>query len=214
EAALEVVLIVHALELPHERGLVGRGDVVDADRLADALDDGLRELFDVAFGADGVLDLFIADLRGVDGHEGLVSLDEVDGTPEHERVEDDVAVHPEHAGLARGAEAAQKALRRVRLVVTLVVHIVDVREGLDDRLGPVADDRRDASVVAERGADVVVLLSHDRTAVPELCQRLREGATESRAHARSENDGLKSHRTAPVACVHGRFIDGTLLRAA
>ncbi|VXC05727.1 exported hypothetical protein [Microbacterium sp. 8M] len=213
EAALEVVLVVDALQLAHEGLLVARGDVVDPDGLADAALDRLGELLDVPLGVDGVLDLLVAHLGGVDGHEGLVALDEGDRAAQDARVEHDVAVHPEHAAAPGGGEAAQQALGGVGLVVALVVHVVHIGEGLDDRLRAVADDRGDADVIAEGRVDVVVLLLHDGASVVELSQRLREGAPEARAHARSENDGLKSHRTAPVTCVHGLVTDGTLLRA-
>ena len=55
---------------------------------------------DEALGRDGVLDLFVAHLGGVDGDERLVALDELDGAAEDAGIEDDVAVHPEHAALA------------------------------------------------------------------------------------------------------------------
>ncbi len=77
-------------------------------------------------GVDGVLDLLVAHLGGVDGHEGLVALDERDRAAEDARVEHDVAVHPEHAAAPGGGEAAQQALRGVGLVVALVVHVVHV----------------------------------------------------------------------------------------
>ncbi len=114
------------------------------------------------------------------------------GAAEDARVEDDVAVHPQHAALAGRGEGAQQALGRVGLVVAVVVDVVDVGEGLDDRLGAVADDGRDAGLVAEGGTDVVVLLLHDAAAVAELGQRLRQAAAEARAHAGCEDDGLKS----------------------
>ncbi|WP_272653824.1 hypothetical protein [Microbacterium sp. EF45047] len=38
-----------------------------------------------------------------------------------------------------------------------------------------------------------MLLLHDRAAVAQLGERLGQGATEARAHAGGEDDGLKSH---------------------
>ena len=192
ETALEVVLVIDAHELADEGLLVGARDVVDADRLADTADDRLGELLDGAVGRRRVLDLFVAHLGGVDGDEGLVALDECDRTPEDARVEDDVAVHPQHAGASRGVECAEKALGGVRLVVAVVVDVVDIGERLDDGLSSVADDRRDARGRAERGTDVVVLLLHDAAAVVQLGQRFGQAAAEPRAHAGREDDGLKS----------------------
>ena len=87
--------------------------------------------------------------------------------------------------------ARKQALGRVGLVVALVVDVVGVGERLDDGLGAVADDGRDAGGVAEGGTDVVVLLLHDAAAVAEFGQRLGQAAAEPRAHACCEDDGLK-----------------------
>src|SRR5690606_17768707 len=92
-----------------------------------------------------------------------------------------------------GVQGAQQALRRVRHVVALVVHVVRGRESLDDGLGAVADNSGDAGVVAEGSADVVVLLPHDRASVAQLGERLRQRTAEPRAHASGKDDGLKSH---------------------
>src|SRR5690606_1986076 len=94
---------------------------------------------------------------------------------------------------SRRAQGTQQALGCVGLVVALVVHVVDMREGFDDRLGAVTDDRRDACFTTEGGADVLVLLLHDRATIAELSQRLRQRASETRAHSCGEDDGLKSH---------------------
>jgi hypothetical protein len=65
EAALEVVLVIDSRQLADERLLVGAGDVVDPDGLADAPDDRLGELLDRAVGRGRVLDLFVAHLGRV-----------------------------------------------------------------------------------------------------------------------------------------------------
>ncbi|GAA1849155.1 hypothetical protein GCM10009796_09180 [Microbacterium koreense] len=58
-----------------------------------------------------------------------------------------------------------------------------------------------------------MLLLHDAAAVRELGQRLGQAPPETRAHARGENDGLKSHSLLLECEVHRRFTESTLLRA-
>ena len=104
DAALEVVLVVDLGEPLEQRRLVLGGDEVDPDGLAEPADDLLGELLDVAVVVEGVLHLFLGHRLGVHAHEAAPGLDVLLDQRQHPRVEDHVAVEPQHAaGLARAA---------------------------------------------------------------------------------------------------------------
>ena len=109
----------------------------------------LGQLAHEAVGVDGVLDLFVGDRRGVDGDDRLVGRRCARQPAQHLGVEDDVAVHPQHATVVGGAQRLEQAPVGVGLVVVLVVDEDRVRGGLHDELELEADDDRDPGRSAE-----------------------------------------------------------------
>ena len=128
-----------------------------------------------------------------DADEALAVVDPLLDDVEHPRVEDHVAVHPEHAALLGEAERLEQALAGVGGVVDLVVDEGDVGHRLDHDVELEPDDGGDVHVGAVRRRAAVHRPAHDALAVAERGQRLGVRPAEPGAEPRGENDDLGLH---------------------
>ena len=180
-----------------QNGLVLGRNVVDTHGFSQTILDGLGQLVDVALSCGGVLDLFVGDGRSVHRHKRLVAHNEFRCTHESSWIENNVAVHPQHATVARCTQCTHEGLRGVGGVVLLVVDEVHIRECFDDVLKLVTNHNSDVCVVPKSVTYVFHLLLHDGAAVAEFSQRLRQRAAKTATHASGKNYYLCSHDKAP-----------------